>query len=225
MNESKSNFSTQIPGWQVALVFVGFPVIYAINSFLPWSVGLFTDHDRSWYRAYFGSLALLHWSSAALVLCFLKRAGGQVDAVGLSFSVSKLATMFGIPIAVGVMLILYREGWHTLDLLPSPRQVILPVSLGERVIWAMMSITAGFCEEVVYRGFAIRLLQGRGMPTWLAVLVSTLAYVFVHGLSGYFLFPVFFMVGLLFAGLFLWLGRLGPVICLHALLNLTQLLA
>lgn len=224
MNRSTPTFATQIPGWQVAVVFVGFPVIYAINSFLPWSIGLFTYHDRTWYLPYFGSLALLHWTSALLVFCFLKRASSQVDAIGLSLSAQKLATMFGIPLAAGAMLILYRGLWSGHDEPILARQVILPTTLGERIIWVLIGMTAGFCEEVVYRGFAIRVLQGREMPTWLAVLMATLAYVFVHDLSGFLLFPIFFVVGLAFAGLFLWWRSLAPGICLHALLNIMQLL-
>ena len=42
-----------------------------------------------------------------------------------------------------------------------------------------MSVTAGFCEELIYRGFSIRMLQGRNMRT-LAVCRSCDADIFLY---------------------------------------------
>jgi len=213
-----------LPRWQVLLVLVGLPACYVGNSFLPWSVGLFAHRDRDAYLPYLASVAVLHWTSVALVVWFVQRAGGQLQDIGLDLSLGKLATMVGLPAALGVALSLNRESWPASEDLAT-RQMILPITLGERLCWVFMSLTAGFCEEVVYRGFGIRVLRARGLGAWQAVLLATLAYVFVHDLAGYFLFPVFFIVGLLFAGLFLWQRSLTPGICLHALVNVGQIIS
>jgi membrane protease YdiL (CAAX protease family) len=223
MKEATSPFAVVMPRWQVLLVFLGLPVIYVTNSFLPWSVGLFAHRDRDWYLPYLGSVAVLHWASTALVISFTWRAGGQLEDIGLDVSGRKLAMMAGLPVVVGAVFILFRENWlasRETATLP----MIFPTTLGERVVWVFMSLTAGFCEELVYRGFGLRVLLGRGMHTWLAVLLTTLAYVLVHDLSGVFLFPLFFVVGLLFAWLFLWMRSLVPVVCLHALVNVSEIL-
>ncbi len=55
--------------------------------------------------------------------------------------------------------------------------------------------------------------------------VAAAAFVFVHGIAGAFLFPVYFSAGLLIAALYLWLGRLTPVICLQAVIDMGAILA
>lgn len=129
MRESKPIFAAEVPGWQVAVVIVGFPLLYATNGFLPWSVGLFADHDRSWYVPYFGSLALLHWLSVAWVFFVLRRADGEAKEIGLGLSSGKFAMIFGIPVAVAVMIIVCRENWPASEA-PASRQVILPTAQG-----------------------------------------------------------------------------------------------
>jgi len=38
-----------------------------------------------------------------------------------------------------------------------------PIDTAERLFWIAMFIAAGFFEELVYRGFAIPALRGRGV--------------------------------------------------------------
>jgi hypothetical protein len=87
----------------------------------------------------------------------------------------------------------------------------------------LCAISAGFCEELIYRGFGIRVLQGRGMRTWLAVLLASLSFVMIHGVSAVFLFPFLFIAGLIFSGIFLWRKSLTLGICLHAMFDLLAL--
>src|SRR5262245_44199979 len=98
----------------------------------------------------------------------------------------------------------------------------LPVTMTERLFWIFVSFTAGFCEEVVYRGFSIRVLQWRNIPTWLAVGVATLAFFFIHGpavVMGSWAvtvraFVFIYSLGLFFSVLFLWRRSLVPGVCL-----------
>ncbi len=222
--EPAPTFATSLPHWQVLLVFVGLPILYLANSFLPWSVGLWFRRNHAFYLSFWASIALLHWGSVALIVVLLKRAGGRLDDIGLDLSAVRVAAMVGIPLVAGLALILLHESPAANDGPLSERSGMSPNTLGERVFWIFMSFTAGFCEELVYRGFSIRLLKGRGMRTWRAVGLATLAFVFVHGIAGLVLFPVYFVVGLLFAGLFLWQGSLVPGICLHALFDIVAVM-
>jgi membrane protease YdiL (CAAX protease family) len=214
-----STFATNVPRWQVLLVLVGLPALYMANSFTPWSAGLFYRHDHAYFLPFFASVVVLHWGSVALVLILLKRAGGWLEDIGLTLSPLRVVAMVGIPLVVGLALIVVRETSATNEGPPSEPSSHGPATLGERLFWVFMSFTAGFCEELVYRGFAIRVLQGRGMRTWLAVLLATLAFVFMHGIAAVFGFPFFFTGGLLLAALFLWRRNLVPGVCLHALLD------
>ena len=97
---------------------------------------------------------------------------------------------------------------------------ILPVSLLEYLPYAALAITAGVCEEFIYRGFAIAALSKEGLPLWLVVITSSVFFGLAHAYQG--------RGGIVSTGIFgvlLAIGRLGfgslvPVMMWHAGLDL-----
>ena len=97
---------------------------------------------------------------------------------------------------------------------------LLPVSLIEFLPYAALAITAGVCEEFVYRGFAMGALFKAGVPTWLTVVATSVLFGLAHAYQG--------RAGILSTGLLgvvLALARLGagsllPVMMWHAGLDL-----
>lgn len=102
---------------------------------------------------------------------------------------------------------------------------LTPTSLRQRVIYMAMGLTAGLSEEIVYRGFAIRSLQGYKMNKWVSVLVATIPFIFQHGLKAIPQFSWFFGMGLLFGVLFITTRRLTVGIIIHWLVILSAVLA
>lgn len=210
---------------QVWLVVAGLPALYLLNSFTPWSIGLFGKGDRSWWGAFFVSVAVLHWGSVAAVVLMLRRTGQELRQIGFRMRTPGVLTYFAVVIAAGAGLVALRRTWPAYEGPLEPWMGLYPVTLAEKVAWVGVSLTAGFCEELVYRGFAIRALQGRGFGTWQAVALASASFSLLHGVAGVILFPVYFAFGLLFSGLFLWTKRLTPVMYAHALFDLTAVLA
>jgi uncharacterized protein len=214
----------RLPGWQVVLVLVGFPCLSLANSFMPWSMGLFVQRDHSFYHSFWASLALLAWAKVAVTLVLVERAGGRLADIGLHLSRRSIVTMLGVPVVVGTAAILARQVWSFEEVPASFRGPEYPVSMDEQVVAVFMAFTAGFCEEVIYRGFGISVLKERGFSSWLAVLLATTAFVFNHGIAAFFAFPFYFSGGLVFAALFLWRRSLIPGICVHTLVDLGWIL-
>jgi membrane protease YdiL (CAAX protease family) len=223
--ETDSRVVIALPVWQVVVVLVGLPAIYMVNSILPWSNGLLRRHDHTLFFQFWVSIAVLHWGSVVLVVALLKRAGGRLADIGLDLSPIRVAVMVGIPLAVGLVLTVLREASGPHHGPSSEPSVVSPATMGERLFWIFMGFTAGFCEELIYRGFSIRALQGRKMRTWSAVGLATLAFVFMHGISVIAPFPflTIYIAGLLFSALFLWRRSLVPGVCLHALFDLAAI--
>jgi membrane protease YdiL (CAAX protease family) len=106
------------------------------------------------------------------------------------------------------------------DLLRKLAYRLLPVSLVEYLPYSALAITAGVCEEFVYRGFGIAALSRAGVPVWLAVIMSSILFGLAHAYQG--------RSGILSTGIFgvllaigrLWLGSLVPVMMWHAGLDL-----
>jgi membrane protease YdiL (CAAX protease family) len=97
---------------------------------------------------------------------------------------------------------------------------LLPVNLLEYLVYSALAITAGVCEEFVYRGFAISAFSKVGLPLWLVVIISSILFGLAHAYQG--------RAGILSTGIFgvlLAIGRLGfgslvPVMMWHAGLDL-----
>lgn len=95
-------------------------------------------------------------------------------------------------------------------------QRILPRSKVELVPYFALALTAGFCEEFLYRGFSMAALFGAGLPTALVVLVSSVLFGLAHlyqGRSG--------LLGTLVLGTVFGLARIAydsivPVMFWHA---------
>ena len=61
---------------------------------------------------------------------------------------------------------------------------ILPQSRLELVPFLALALTAGVCEEFLYRGFAMSALTQAGLPTWGVVLLSSVLFGLAHLYQG-----------------------------------------
>ena len=216
---------SQIPRWQGRLVLVGFPLAYMANSFTPWSYGLFGEDNRGWYMPFFYSIIFLHWLSVAVVVILLKRARVPLTEMGFRWKSRGVAAFILILAAAGASLIALRTSWGTSDPPTEQWMMLYPYTVAEKWLWILVSISAGFCEEFVYRGFGIRFLESGGWRVWQAVALTTLSFVFIHGIAAFFAFPFYALAGLAFAAIFLWRNSLAPVIYCHSLFDLSAILA
>jgi membrane protease YdiL (CAAX protease family) len=214
-----------LPKWHIALVLVGWPAAYLVNSFMPWSRELFGRLNPRWFYPFWASVTLLHWGSVAFVVYSVRNSGGSVKDIGFTTSPRRMLVMLVCLAALGAAMVFLRAHDPRSPAPLTVATVMLPRRAPQRLFWIAMSLTAGFCEELVYRGFAISALRGRGMRAWQALIIASVSFVFVHGLAGVFAFPVYFTFGLLFGGLFLWRRTLAPGMCLHAAFDMFAILA
>lgn len=82
------------------------------------------------------------------------------------------------------------------------------------------SLTAGICEEVLFRGLVFSAVAFAGGRKWQQLLISSVAFGLVHIYWG----PVgmfwTFILGLIFGAMRLWRGNILACIVAHTLLNL-----
>ena len=98
----------------------------------------------------------------------------------------------------------------------------IPDDAAERGTWILLSLTAGLCEETLYRGFLIRFLHegAPALPIWGALAASSLCFGLGHVYQGRKGVVNSTFAGLAFGLLFLLSGSLVPGIVLHALIDL-----
>jgi uncharacterized protein len=93
---------------------------------------------------------------------------------------------------------------------------LLPRSLLEILIWIGVSITAGVCEEMAFRGFLQRQLHALSGSIVVAVLGQGLVFGLFHAYQGWINVAVISVLGLLYGALAAWRKNLRVNIVTHA---------
>ena len=98
---------------------------------------------------------------------------------------------------------------------------ILPVTRAERWWWVVVSLSAGVCEEVLYRGFLIHYFQGAPLywSLTIAIVGSIVAFGIGHSYQGFRGVVGTAILGVVFAVLFLMTGSLLVPVLLHAFVD------
>jgi uncharacterized protein len=101
---------------------------------------------------------------------------------------------------------------------------LLPATWTERRWWAFIAVTAGVCEETLYRGFLVHYLHGAfSLNLTIALLISSGLFGLVHLYGGVSGVVGSFVFGFLMGMLFLLTGNLLLPMIVHALLDLRML--
>ncbi|HKH97487.1 MAG TPA: CPBP family intramembrane glutamic endopeptidase [Candidatus Sulfotelmatobacter sp.] len=93
---------------------------------------------------------------------------------------------------------------------------LLPRSLLEILIWIAVSITAGFCEEIAFRGYLQRQFHALSGSIAVAVLAQALVFGLAHGYQGWKSVIVIIVLGALYGALAAWRRNLRACIVAHA---------
>ncbi|QXG75784.1 CPBP family intramembrane metalloprotease [Modestobacter sp. L9-4] len=103
---------------------------------------------------------------------------------------------------------------------------LLPRSTGERRLFALVGVTAGVCEEWLYRGFFLAVVAALapGLPALVLVLVAGVAFGLAHAYQGPTGVLTTGVLGALLAGVYLSTGSLLLPVLLHAAIDLRFLL-
>jgi membrane protease YdiL (CAAX protease family) len=208
----------------VAAVLVGFPAAYLLNSVSPWARSFALEQDRASFFLFVASLLVLHWSSVAVTVRILRQNGVRSSEIGFATPARTCVLLAVLLVAAGVAIAGLREAsGPTEPLWQGPAAGLRLTTWAQRAVWIVASLSAGFCEEFVYRGFGITALRARGLRLASSVALPTVSWVLVHGVGGVLFFFPHFLVGLLFAAMFLWRRSLAPVMFVHALVDLSLL--
>lgn len=178
----------------------------------------------------------LEWCLLAIVVALVAAAPG-LDLADLGVRAPRLtagAAPFTIIGAIGLVLSglllallrsRLRRGGVTVA--GPPRVVaLLPRTAAERGVFGWLAVTAGVCEEVLYRGFllAVAVALAPGLTPWSAVLVGGLGFGAAHayqGAAGVFATGV---LGGCLTILYLGSGSLLLPVLFHLLVDLRALL-
>jgi len=105
-------------------------------------------------------------------------------------------------------------------LLQSLAERIFPQSRVEMLPYFALAVTAGLCEEFLYRGFALAAIVRAGSPVWTAVVISSILFGLAHIYQGRGGFVSTMLLGTLFGAARIVYHSLVPVIFWHSAVDL-----
>lgn len=175
----------------------------------------------------FGLTIVIQWLIFAALFYTVDREQTNLKGIGL-------VKLRGIDLATGIalLLVLFLSatglGWILTQIGLEPKgeiSFLLPESLSGKLIWVLMSFTAGMCEEVIFRGYLmtrLRLLFKSKNWFW-PVIISSLAFAFPHLYQGTGNVIIIFLIGILFALTFIRTRSLWPCVLAHFFLDFLAL--
>jgi membrane protease YdiL (CAAX protease family) len=171
------------------------------------------------------------WLMVGVVLAILIEAGLPLSSIGLNAPSNLYHTIIW-PLVGALFLLVTTLLFRRLASQPggleqlegaflAPRQM-LPVTNEERSLWAVAALSAGICEEILYRGFLLFFLVAIFPQTniWGAVVLSSLFFGVAHFYQGMRGIVATGIIGFLLAWLYIASGSLLAPIILHALIDL-----
>ncbi len=148
---------------------------------------------------------------------------GGWEAVGLGPVPWGAVAVWSASIALGALALAPPAVWvrRAMGVKETPflRQ-LLPKTRTEKGWFAVLSLAAGFGEEIAYRGYAINVLVLAFGSVPVAVLLSSVAFGALHTYQGFIGIVRTGALGAVLAGVFLASGSLWPAIAVHASLDL-----
>ncbi|GHT23506.1 hypothetical protein FACS189430_06880 [Bacteroidia bacterium] len=221
----------------ILMIFALIPTVDAlIEKKKPKKEVVFTE--KMWCREKYLSIAFL-WgvALAVFIMCFI--AGISLEDIGfrpISFDNGWLAVTALVLWGLAVAFFLYQtilplasakqraEAKKAIAATDETMARILPRSKKQKWIFSFLAFSAGTCEEILYRGFFVFLLQAifPDIPLYLIVLISTVIFGIGHfyqGVQGVIKTGV---MGALLMCLFLATDSLIPVMALHFLMDFSS---
>ena len=93
---------------------------------------------------------------------------------------------------------------------------LLPQNPLEVVLWIVTSLTAGFCEEVAFRGYFQKQFEAMTGSVAAGMTLQAILFGISHGYQGLQAIVIIILFGFLFGILALWRKNLRPGMILHA---------
>ena len=163
---------------------------------------------------------LMDWVLLYYCWAGVHRRGGGLKSLsgGRWTSWRDVAADFAIALPFWVLWEGAAFGVHRLLRASDARSVdnLLPQTVLEILVWIGVSISAGFCEEMAFRGYVQRQLHALTGSTVIAVLVQGLVFGLFHSYQGWKNVIVICVLGILFGALAEWRRNLRTNIIVHA---------
>ena len=172
-------------------------------------------------RVHFYVLTLLYeWLLFVLVVVGVRRSGASALMVLGEHWHSGRQLLRDIGIAVGfwivAVILLSIFGWLLRTAALGRNVSMLPHGGIELTLWIALSVTAGICEETIFRGYLQRQFMALTQSAPAGILLSAAAFGAAHAYQGFRMVILIGLYGGMFGILAYWRGSARPGMIAHA---------
>jgi membrane protease YdiL (CAAX protease family) len=180
-------------------------------------------------RLYLQMFGLL-WVWVAYVWFGVRRAGGSLRSLldAAPWTAARWFRYTAIGLAGFVFWLMLGAALGAL-LPPSAEQLrgvaaMLPHTPGERLLWVAFALSAGICEEILYRGYLLRQFGALARNRSAAVVIQAVVYGLGHLALPFEMVVSVTLLGLLLGVIAVWQKSLGPGMILHSCTGLMAII-
>ncbi len=216
MTETKMSKKRAIM-WVVATVLVPFLFVWFASG---WYIGMWYAHTNHQgpppsdiiINGMFIGIPPAYWAAIALWWWIHKNKARFADLF-----LTRTNTI-GLDIAIGIGLgVLWIAAYGLGDVVSWQKMFIFDLA---KLTSVPASLSAGFCEEFMYRGFLFWLIAAAGWSKKTRLVVASIAFGLAHCLWGPWGMLWTTILGLTFGLAVLWRGNVWPAVIAHTLLDL-----
>jgi uncharacterized protein len=175
----------------------------------------------------YGSTIAFQWILVGVVAWRASTHGLTIAQLGLERPVSAELLMYGVAGALFLGALQWvnlqrmsRMSGTVPDFMRQLAKRILPDTYMEFAPYFALAVTAGMCEEFLYRGFIMAALSRVGIMPSVVVIISSVLFGLAHSYQGRSGILGTTLLGLVFGAARLWLQSLLPVVMWHSAVDL-----
>lgn len=220
MEPSGLNTGDRIASVRHTMVMVAILIIFSVSGYLS---NASSDNSISasskimlYLMVAFGEWALLYYMWIGIKktkkIGFINLISGKDK---LEFKFNDFLVGFSFWIAANLILILAKYLLN-LPIISNSNEHLLPQNFIEYLSFFILALSAGFCEESVYRGYFQKQFSAIFKNKWIAILLQGILFGISHGYQGIKYVVILCVYGILF-GLLVHYGKnLKPAIIAHS---------
>jgi uncharacterized protein len=219
-------------GWADHSIFFLVGIVFPMMSLMSERVsdGDFDEELLPPKKHLFYTNGLMLWTAALAVFTVVNLSGHDFSLMGFA----PMLISDTVLLAVGVFALIYLADLVAGFVIPSVKEkrqsnlenlkVILPVNAREYLDYSFLAVSAGICEEFIYRGFLInyflQIFSNFEGAYFIAVLIPALVFAVSHLYQGWLAVVKIFVLSCLFGIIFILSESLILVIIIHVLVDL-----
>lgn len=213
----KSSDSSIAPPWHTAVVVLALLGVSLLGAHIDLGTMLGMRGRLPSYLF----VIVFEWATVAFIVWGLNRRGLQLAEIIGGRWTRALDVLRDVGLGIAFVLI-FGDTMQVLarlfNVVSPPRMLqMLPQTGLELIAWVLLSVTGGFCEEVIFRGYLQRQFSVLTHSVAIGVVLQALVFGLAHGYQGWKLMSLIALYGTCFGVLANWRRSLRPGIIGHAL--------